>query len=97
MDIPEPLKSEITVYSKSGCINCVKVKNLLKDKKMKYTIIPCDELILEDKEGFLQFIHQIIGKEYNTFPMVFDNTKFIGGFKETSEYLDKILDFELTF
>ena len=29
--------------------------------------------------------------------MVFDNTKFIGGFKETSEYLDKILDFDVTF
>ena len=30
MDIIKPNQGEITVYSKSGCVNCVNVKNALK-------------------------------------------------------------------
>lgn len=95
--IHQPKKGEITVYSKSGCPNCVSVKNLLKENNIKFTIIDCDEYILENKGAFLQFISNLAGKEYKTFPMVFDDTKFIGGFIETGKYLEKILDFDLIF
>ena len=47
MEFPLPIKGQFTIYSKSGCINCTKVKNLLKDKQMLFTIIDCDEFILE--------------------------------------------------
>jgi len=97
MDIPVPQKDVITIYSKSGCVNCVKVKKLLKENNLNLTVIDCDDFILENKEEFLEFIKQLAGKEYKTFPMVFDNYKFIGGFKETEEYVAKILDFDLTF
>ena len=46
MEIPEPKNGEFTVYSKSGCINCVKVKTLLKDKNLKFIVIDCDEYVL---------------------------------------------------
>jgi len=97
--IPEPKKGELTVYSKSGCPNCTNVKKLLKEKQVHFTIIDCDDFILEDKITFLKFIHLLSGKEHEhkTFPMVFDGPNFIGGFSETCKYLDKLLDFDLTF
>ena len=98
MEFPYPQKGQITVYSKSGCINCSKVKTLLKDKSMEFTVIDCDEFILENKEEFLLFMQSLIGKEYRMFPMVFDNNEFIGGYNETTKYLtslqEKILNFD---
>ncbi len=93
MDIPNPNRDEITVYSKSGCVNCVNVKKLLKDKQMKFSVVNCDEFIYENKQGFLDYIKELAGKEYKVFPMVFDGTSFIGGFTETQAYLNKQLDF----
>lgn len=97
MEIQEPLDDEITVYSKSSCINCVKVKTLLKERGVKFTIINCDEYILEDKSAFLQYINLLVGREYKTFPMVFLNKTFIGGFNETEEYFSKLQEKELEF
>jgi glutaredoxin len=97
MEIPEPKLNEFTIYSKSGCINCNNVKKLLKDNERTFTVINCDEFLLEDKDVFLQFICKLAGKEYKIFPMVFNGTKFIGGFNETSNYIDKLLDFDLSF
>jgi glutaredoxin len=97
MEFPTPEKNQFTIYSKSGCINCSKVKTLLKQKSLAFNIIDCDEFILENKEEFLTFIKEIIGKEYKMFPMVFDNNKFIGGYNETVSYLDKLLDFDISF
>ena len=97
MYIPQPDEEKITIYSKSGCVNCVRVKKLLKENNIDFIIIDCDELLLENKTMFLQFIEQLIGKEYKTFPMVFLNKTFIGGFKETEEYFSKILDFDSIF
>jgi glutaredoxin len=97
MDIPKPLYEQFTVYSKSGCINCTRVKQLLQEKQVKYNIIDCDEYILEDKSGFLDCIRELAEKEYKMFPMVFFNKSFIGGFKETEEYFQKTLDFSDEF
>jgi len=97
MEFPQPQKGLFTVYSKSGCINCTKVKNLLKDKNLLFNVVDCDEFILENKEEFLLFIKNLIGREYRMFPMVFDNTKFIGGFNETNKYFEQLLEFDISF
>lgn len=101
MEFPIPEKNQITVYTKSSCINCTKVKKLLKDQSFTFNIIDCDEFILENKEEFLAFITNLIGKEYRMFPMVFNNGKFIGGYNETVSYFtslqDKLLDFDISF
>jgi glutaredoxin len=89
MEFLSPVVSGFTVYSKSGCINCTKIKNILKDKKVEYKIIDCDEYLLEDKSSFLLFIKEQIKQEYNTFPMVFHEGLFIGGYKESKEYIEK--------
>ena len=97
MKIPTPQDGLITIYSKSGCSNCVKVKKILEDNHVDFLVIDCDEFILEDKPGFLHFIHLLVGQEYKTFPMVFLHTTFIGGFKDTEEYLAKLHEKSLNF
>jgi glutaredoxin len=90
MDFFEPLKTGFTIYSKSGCSNCTKVKKLLLDKQSFSLDISCDEYLIEDKEGFLLFIKERANKEYRIFPMVFKDGKFIGGFTETKLHFDKL-------
>ena len=91
MEFEEPIKSGFTIYSKSGCINCSKVKSLLKEKKIFFSVIDCDEYIIENKEDFLLFIKDKANREYKMFPMVFYDGSFIGGYTETQEYTDKLL------
>ena len=97
MEFTEPLENIFTVYSKSGCYNCMKVKTLLTEKKCKFVVVDCDEYLFEDKEGFLAFVKKITKKEWKTFPMVFNNKHFIGGFIETQHYVDKLLCFNDDF
>lgn len=98
MGFLRPKKLELTVYSKSGCSNCIKVKQLLAEKSIKFSVIDCDEYLLEDRDIFLQFIRELSSnRECKTFPMVFDNNVYIGGFIETNTYVNKLLNFELSF
>ena len=53
MNFEEPFENKFTIYSKSGCINCRKVKDLLKIAGFDYEIIDCDDYLLEDKEEIL--------------------------------------------
>ena len=39
MDFEKPSEKNFTIYSKSGCINCRKVKDLLKSNNIEYEII----------------------------------------------------------
>jgi glutaredoxin len=95
MDFKEPLKTGFTIYSKSGCINCNKVKLLLELKNIVFDVIDCDEYILEKREIFLLFIKEISGKEIATFPIVFYDEKYIGGYSETFKFVTKqIVSFE---
>jgi len=93
MNIFNPLEAGFTIYSKSGCYNCTKVKKLLRDKEIFFLEVDCDEFLIEDKEGFLLFIKDRANKEYRSFPMVFKDGNFIGGFAETQSFIDKLLCF----
>ena len=75
----------------------MKVKTLLAEKKCEFVVIDCDEYLFEDKDGFLAFIKERANKECRTFPMVFNDGKFIGGFIETQYYIDKFLSFDDDF
>jgi len=89
MEFTEPLEVGFTIYSKSGCQNCNKVKTLLKENNQQFIIVDCDDYIIEDKENFLLFIKERAEKEYNMFPMVFYNRLFVGGYTETKKYIEK--------
>lgn len=91
MKIADPNKSGFTIYSISGCQNCVLVKKIIKENHFFFTEINCDEYILEEKEDFLHFIEVKAETTYKTFPMVFYEGKFIGGLTYTREFIKKLL------
>jgi len=98
MEFNKPNETGFTVYSKSGCPNCLKVKALLKEKNLVFNEIDCDEYLIENKENFLFFIEDLVKKSYRVFPMVFNDTSFIGGFNETKDFINKtLISFEETF
>ena len=89
MDYILPNSQGYTIYSKSGCPFCTKVKRLLEKEAPSPLLVDCDDYLLENKDAFLVFIKEMAGKEYKTFPMIFHNGDFIGGFTETKEYYEK--------
>jgi len=89
MFIFPPLNEGYTVYSKSGCINCTKIKKLLLEKNIFFLDVQCDEFLLEDKEQFLLFINEKAQKECKTFPMIFYNGEFVGGYNEVKINVEK--------
>uniref|UniRef100_A0A6C0IRH0 Glutaredoxin domain-containing protein n=1 Tax=viral metagenome TaxID=1070528 RepID=A0A6C0IRH0_9ZZZZ len=94
---PKPSTNKITIYSKSGCLNCIKVKDYLKAKNILFEVIDCDNYLLDDREAFIQFIFEISDCERTIFPIVFHGKKYIGGFNETKLHIEKMLDFEVDF
>ena len=94
MEIENPSDSGFTIYSKSGCPNCLKVKAFLNEKKIQFKLINSDENLIEDKENFLIFIKQIAKKEVITFPIVFIDKEFVGGYNETVKFVNEVI---LTF
>jgi glutaredoxin len=91
MEFLKPSQKGFTIYSKSGCQFCIKVKNLLKQKNFLYNEINCDDYLIDDKDNFLLYIENLIGKSYKMFPIIFYDEKFIGGFTQTEEFINKLL------
>jgi glutaredoxin len=87
-----PKSMTFTVYSKSGCNNCIKVKDHFNQHKLLFDEVNCDNYLNECKTEFLEFIKNLAGKDVKTFPMVFDAHHFIGGYKETLIYCENMLD-----
>jgi glutaredoxin len=94
MNIENPVETGFTIYSKSGCPNCTRIKKILTEKKQIFVEVNCDEYLIEDKEFFLSFIKNLAQKESKVFPMIFNSGIFIGSFNETQEFLDKQLSFD---
>lgn len=88
MNLPEPVPHTITVYTKSNCSNCDKLKAYLIKNSFIYQTIDCDPY-LEDEEMkncFLTQMHYYSGKKIKSFPMVFYDCRYIGGYYDLLEY-----------
>jgi len=77
-----------TIYTRSGCPYCKMIMELLKHEDPPVDEINCDEYITHSKPHLFQFIKQIAGKEHKTFPAVFLDGEFIGGYTETKAFLN---------
>lgn len=86
MEFTAPV-SGFTVYGKTGCSYCDKVKSLLEEYKEEFTYINCDEYLTSDRAAFINFIVSLAGKEVAAFPMVFSSAKFVGGYTDTIRLL----------
>jgi len=89
-EFEKPKMSGYTVYSKSGCPNCTKVKKYLTDVNAPMNVVDCDEHLIERKEEFLKFIEEIAEKSVRVFPIVFFERKFIGGYADTEYHYSRL-------
>jgi len=84
MSVPVPTTSGYTVYTKSNCGWCRRVKNML----LNTTVYNCDDFLKKDRETFLKQMDDLTRKEFRTFPMVFFNGEFVGGYEDTKQHID---------
>lgn len=84
--VSAPQSSGYTVYSKNNCPYCTKAKQLLTTAH----IVECDVfLTVDQKPAFLQYMDTFTGIQYRTFPMIFHDGVFVGGFTEAKVYYEK--------
>jgi glutaredoxin len=86
MEFQAPHPTGFSIYTKTDCFYCRKLKILLRALNYTYTAVNCDEYLAE-KEKFLTFIQSIAGKEHKTFPVVFFDGQYIGGFDDTKRFI----------
>lgn len=97
MKIPSPTSDRFTVYTKQNCSYCEKVKDLLEHSFETPEIIPCDDFLVNDfltdsntkKQKFVAFMNSLTKDKFKTFPVVFFDKTFIGGYNETVLFLQK--------
>jgi glutaredoxin len=81
----------ITIYTKSGCSYCDKAK-----VRFPYAyVINCDKY-LENKDSrklFLNFIDTLAASKPRTFPMIFVDKKYKGGYDDVKYYFTTDVDF----
>ena len=87
MEFTKPIETGYTIYSKSGCIYCDKSKMLLKIDNP--VVVDCDPYLVthSNKEEFLQFINDLAKSEHRTFPIIFRDTKYVGGYSDLLQML----------
>jgi len=85
-----PAEKGFTIYSKSGCPNCDKIKLLLETNKLEYNVINCDEHLNNNKEQFLYDMNQLVKQDIKAFPIIFKDNKFVGGYKEGVDEIYRI-------
>jgi glutaredoxin len=88
MEYDKPSKKGFTIYTKSGCPGCIKVKTLLQERNP--IIIDCDEYLFDDRPRFKEFVNKMASKEIKQFPIVFYDGAYIGAYQETYDLYNKI-------
>jgi glutaredoxin len=73
------------IYSKSDCLNCAKAKLLLHDKSK--IVVNCDELLKTDRESFMNEMEKKMKCKFKSFPMIFIDDIYLGGYDELVDHL----------
>lgn len=97
MEYPQPASKDFTIYTISKCGYCNRFKNVLaKHSLPAATIINCD-LFVENataKQDFFRFINEFSSpKKHQTFPVIFHNGEYIGGYMDACAYVEGMLEF----
>jgi glutaredoxin len=80
MGFSNPQTEHWELYTMEGCGHCTKAKDLLKariNSKIKVDIIPG-----ENNNALKQKMKQAGKQDYNTWPKIFLNNEFIGGYSD---------------
>lgn len=82
------------VYTKSNCPYCDKAKKLLEKEQM--IVINCDVMLNEDRDAFINEMKHKTGWKRITFPMIFIDSEFLGGYDELTSHII-FFDYETEF
>jgi glutaredoxin len=82
-------KDNIVVVSLKDCYSCIETKKLLDSKQMKFKNIEYEMSDTKSKNMWNKFILDTFKKEHKTFPKIFINKYFIGGFNDLQQLLHK--------
>lgn len=90
MNFPVIPNKGITVLTKSNCINCEKLKGYLFNNNIEYNSIYCDEYYSNEEliKQFRDYLITLTGKTNNSYPMVFMNGVFLGGYYNLLDFFD---------
>lgn len=101
MEFIIPSTEGFTIYTKSNCPYCEKVKGLFLNTNPAPLYVNCDAYLNGGyRDAFLEWIGNYTVREHRTFPMVFLKGEFIGGFTETNQFMNTNLfssDFTMDF
>ncbi len=86
-------KNNIVIFSKPNCKYCTKSYDLLKEKNLDYYKFDVGDYLESQDFDVIYDKLQILTNKAKTYPMIFAEKKFIGGFNELKEY---IKNYELT-
>lgn len=78
----------MTVLTKSNCINCEKLKGYLFNKNIEFNPIYCDEYYKNEEltKQLRDYFKILTGKSNNSYPMVFLNGVYLGGYYNVLDY-----------
>jgi glutaredoxin len=93
--IPTPSNGVFTIYTKSDCVYCTKVKKLLENEKT--VLVDCDFYLSENRDHFLATMDSFTKREHRTFPFVFKDETFLGGYDDTVVYMNSMISFNEDF
>ena len=81
------------MYTKSNCSYCKKAKRHFPQA----IVVNCDDYLKEDREGFLLFIDTLTCMKPRTFPMIFHDQQFLGGYDDTKHLCINVCTFNEKF
>jgi glutaredoxin len=96
MEFALPSEVGYTIYSKSGCKFCTKLKNIFKSNQIPFTLIDCDDYLVEDRDNFILFMKQYMKKSIVSFPILFNNKTCIGNYNKALQHLHICYNIDIT-
>lgn len=73
-------KKEFQIITLKGCPSCDAAKEILKNKGYKTILLELEFNDLEEKQFWNNFVKTKFKKVHETFPKIFSEGKFIGGY-----------------
>lgn len=95
--VPDPLENGLTIYSEKTCLSCIKIIKFLNENNIRHTIIDCTNYFPHNINPLAFFVDKHIRsfedycikyKNIISFPMIFNNGKFIGYLETIEDYFD---------
>lgn len=77
----------IEIYTREGCVYCVRAKDLMKSRGMSYNEIALDGTIVTKATIEARLTEKGIDKKVSTIPQIFIEGEYVGGYVEFAEWL----------